>query len=146
MKKHPIIIIGHKNPDVDSIASAIAYTRLKQLAGETNVIAGTAGELNRETSHILQTLGIEPPVRIKDVRARVEDLLAEEEPDAVLSPDMRLQDAGNLLRNRKSKTVAVVDAEKRLLGLVTIGDLAMILRQPGGSELWMKLVIRYRRL
>ncbi|MGI6548465.1 MAG: putative manganese-dependent inorganic diphosphatase [Syntrophomonadales bacterium] len=127
MKKHPIIIIGHKNPDVDSIASAIAYTRLKQLAGETNVIAGTAGELNRETSHILQTLGIEPPVRIKDVRARVEDLLAEEEPDAVLSPDMRLQDAGNLLRNRKSKTVAVVDAEKRLLGLVTIGDLAMIL-------------------
>lgn len=127
MKKHPIIIIGHKNPDLDSIASAIAYTALKRLEGETNVIAGTAGELNRETLHVLTTLGIKPPVRINDVRARVVDLLADEEPDAVLSPDMRLQEAGNLLRNRKSKTLAVVDAERRLLGLVTIGDLAMLL-------------------
>lgn len=127
MKKHPIIIIGHKNPDVDSIASAIAYTRLKKLEGELNVIAGTAGELNRETAHILTALGIKPPVRINDVRARVEDLLADEEPDAVLSPEMRLQDAGNLLRNRKSKTLAVVDAGRRLLGLVTVGDLAMIM-------------------
>ncbi len=127
MKKHPIIIIGHKNPDVDSVASAVAYARLKQLEGESNVIAGIAGELNRETAHVLKKLGIKPPVRIKDVRARVEDLLADEEPEDVLSPDMRLQEAGNLLRNRRSKTLAVVDKERRLLGLVTIGDLAMIL-------------------
>ncbi len=127
MKKQPIIVIGHKNPDMDSIASAVAYARLKQLEGEPNVIAGTAGEINRETSYVLEVLGIDPPVRITDVRARVLDLLDDEEPVIVLSPDMRLQEAGNLLRKREAKTVAVVDSERRLLGLVTIGDLAMIL-------------------
>lgn len=126
MKKQPIIVIGHKNPDVDSIASAVAYAKLKQLEGETNIIAGTAGDINRETNYVLKVLGIDPPVRITDVKARVMDLLDDEE-EAVLSPGMRLQEAGNLLRNRKSKTLAVVDSDRRLMGLVTIGDLAMIL-------------------
>lgn len=65
MKKQPIIIIGHKNPDLDSIASAIAYARLKQLEGESNVIAGTAGELNNETVHVLKKLGIKPRSGLK---------------------------------------------------------------------------------
>ena len=140
-----------QNPDLDSIASAIAYARLKQLEGESNVIAGMTGELNNETVHVLKKLGIKPPERIKDVRARVEDLLADEETEDVLSPDMRLQEAGNLLRNRQSKTLAVVDAERRLLGLVTIGDLAMILmdgladRSPEGAGQCRLYLIRARR-
>jgi len=126
MSKRTVIVIGHKNPDVDSIASALAYTRLKHLEGDTNVVAGTAGEINRETGFVLQRMGLAPPVRVTDVRARVKDLLDEEEA-AVLRPGMRLQEAGDFLRNRNFKTLAVVDSDRRLLGLVTIGDLAMLL-------------------
>ncbi|NLB18260.1 MAG: putative manganese-dependent inorganic diphosphatase [Syntrophomonadaceae bacterium] len=126
MKHHPILVVGHKNPDIDSVASAIAYARLKELEGNSRVIAGAAGQLNRETSYVLNKLGIQPPHFISDVKARVEDLL-DTEPLIMLHPGMKLGEAANLLRNRQSKTLAITDNNQRLLGVMTVGDLAMIL-------------------
>ncbi|NLV17460.1 MAG: putative manganese-dependent inorganic diphosphatase [Syntrophomonadaceae bacterium] len=126
MKHHPILIIGHRNPDIDSIASAIAYARLKEMEGNTKVMAGAAGQLNRETSYVLEKLRIQPPPLISDVKARVEDLL-DNEPVVMLHPVMKLGEAANLLRDRQSKTLAITDKNQRLLGVMTVGDLAMIL-------------------
>ncbi len=132
MKSQPVLVIGHRNPDIDSVASALSYAKLKTLLGKDQVFAGVAGEINRETRYVLDKLGIEAPPLVVDVRARVEDLL-DDEPLVVLRPKMVLHEAADLLRNRQSKTLAVVDDDQRLLGVLTVGDLAMILLDGVGN-------------
>lgn len=68
----PIYVIGHKDPDVDSIAAAIAYKVYKQSCDEGLYIAAAAGELNEESSFALERLGFEVPVIIRNVGATVE--------------------------------------------------------------------------
>ncbi|MGE5404745.1 MAG: putative manganese-dependent inorganic diphosphatase, partial [Candidatus Saccharibacteria bacterium] len=120
----PVIIIGHKNPDLDSVASAVAYARFKQATGSANYIAATAGEINRESRFVLDRMNIGIPPVIPDVKARVEDLL-DDESCPTLRPNCSLYDVGMIIRETSTKTLPVVDASNRLLGLVTIGDLAM---------------------
>src|SRR4051794_22179624 len=70
-----IYVIGHRNPDTDSIASAIAYAELKCRSGQKNVTAAAAGELNPQTRYILERLGIEPPLYLADVHPKVRDII-----------------------------------------------------------------------
>jgi manganese-dependent inorganic pyrophosphatase len=56
-----VYVVGHKHPDTDSIGSAIAYARLKQLLGEPHVHAARAGELNAETRYVLERFSVPPP-------------------------------------------------------------------------------------
>ncbi len=120
---YPVIVIGHRNPDLDSVAAAISYAALKQATGETRCQAAVAGELNRESRYVLTRLGIEHPPLVSDVRARVEDLL---DPDAGITvlPSATLREVGRLVKHYDQKTIPVTDASQRLLGLVTIGDVA----------------------
>ena len=74
MKKQ-IYVIGHRNPDTDSVASAIAYARLKRELGEVRVTAAMAGNLNPQTSWILSRLGIEQPLYLADVHPKVRDVI-----------------------------------------------------------------------
>jgi len=121
----PIMVIGHKNPDVDSVAAAISYKVYKQTTDQGLFIAASAGEINEETRFILDYFGFEPPALVRNVRNTVEDLLDEHRPIAV-GTDMTLAELGNLMRSNDLKTVPVLDPSGRLLGLITIGDLAMI--------------------
>ncbi len=70
------IVIGHKNPDMDSICSAIAYARLKQFLGVPNVIAARAGNTNARIDFVLKKFGAEPPVFLSDVAPKVADVHA----------------------------------------------------------------------
>lgn len=73
------IVIGHKNPDTDSICSAIAYAQLKsQLAPNTSFVAGRCGQLNKQTRYILERFGVPAPRFLRDVHPRVRDALQEE--------------------------------------------------------------------
>ncbi len=128
----PTYIIGHKNPDLDSIASAISYKVYKQSNDEGLYIAAAAGELNDEARYVLEYLDFEPPLILKNVGTRVEDLL-DEEGYLYFTADMSMTEIGNLMRNNKLKTVPVLDDQKRFLGLVTIGDLAMIFLEKLGT-------------
>lgn len=121
----PIYVIGHKNPDVDAVVSAIAYARLKTYTTNGNYVAAAAGELNPESRFILQHLGFKAPALVTDVGAKVEDLLDEELPTSI-HPDATLVEVGNLLRAGRIKTLPVVDNNSRLLGLLTVGDVAQI--------------------
>lgn len=121
----PILVIGHKNPDVDSVAAAISYKVYKQSTDSGLYIAATAGELNEETCFILDRLGYEPPALVRHVGTTVDDLLEDRQPLAVTT-DMTLAELGNLMRRNDIKTAPVLDEQGRLLGLITIGDLAMI--------------------
>ncbi|WP_026843057.1 putative manganese-dependent inorganic diphosphatase [Citrifermentans bremense] len=70
-----IYVIGHKNPDTDSVASAIAYARLKRELGEERVTAAMAGGLNPQTTWLLSRLGIKAPLYLADVHPKVRDVI-----------------------------------------------------------------------
>ncbi|MGB9792154.1 MAG: putative manganese-dependent inorganic diphosphatase [Thermacetogeniaceae bacterium] len=117
-----IWVLGHVNPDTDSICAALAYAELKRNLGIKEVKAGRVGPLNRETAYVLERLGVEPPPLVTDVRSRVMDMLQGEVVSC--SPETTLQGAGRLMREKQVKTLPVVDQQGRLLGIITIGDIA----------------------
>ena len=128
----PIYVIGHKNPDVDSVAAAIAYAEYKQLTDNGTYIPGAAGDLRQEINFILDYLGLEPPAIIRSVATTVEDLLEEDELIHVQA-DMNLIELGTMVREHKLKTVPVLDEQGGFLGLLTIGDVAMIFMNELGT-------------
>ncbi|NLW90468.1 MAG: putative manganese-dependent inorganic diphosphatase [Syntrophomonadaceae bacterium] len=128
----PIYVIGHKNPDVDSVAAAIAYAEYKQLTDNGTYIPGAAGDLRQEINFILDYLGLEPPAIIRSVGTTVEDLLEEDELIHVQA-DMNLIELGTMVREHKLKTVPVLDEQGGFLGLLTIGDVAMIFMNELGT-------------
>lgn len=121
----PIYVIGHKNPDTDSIVSAIAYAYLKNQIQDKKVIASCCGKINSETAFVLDYFDQEAPLLLEDVRPRAIDLLKEKYP--TISPQASLQEAGNIMRQQGIKTLPVVNEKNRLLGILTVGDLANLL-------------------
>lgn len=128
----PIYVIGHKNPDLDSIAAAISYKVYKQSTDQGLYIAAAAGELNDESRYVLEYLDFEIPSLLRNVGTRVGDLLDEED-FVYTTADMSITEIGNLMRKGNLKTVPVLDEKKRFLGLLTIGDLAMIFLEKLGT-------------
>ena len=92
-----IFVVGHKNPDTDSIVSAIAYAELLRSQGAENVIAARQGEVWPETRHILDRFGLPVPVLVEDVRPLARDVMATT--PIVGSPDESAYCAGRRLRD-----------------------------------------------
>ncbi len=128
----PIYVIGHKHPDIDCIASAIAYKVYKQSTEKELYLAAAAGELNPELKWLLNYLDFEHPQVLNDVGTKVGDLLDEDLP-LYISADTTLVELGNIMRRNALKTVPVLDEKQRFLGLITIGDVAMIYMDALGS-------------
>lgn len=122
----PIYITGHRNPDTDSICSAIAYAELKQLLGFPDAKAYRLGEINKETRFALDYFGVDTPELLDDVRLRVGDLDLYK-PDA-LSPSEPLEEAWRALDRKEggAKIIPVTDSNNRLIGTVSLGDLTQI--------------------
>ena len=72
--KETVYVIGHKNPDTDSVCSAICYARLKEKITGQHYVAKRAGHLNEETQYVMDKLGVQPPEYMKDVRPQVRDI------------------------------------------------------------------------
>ena len=70
----PIYVIGHVNPDTDSIASAIGYAWLLKSRDNADVIAARSGVINQQTSWILEYLGLEIPFLLSDASPRFESI------------------------------------------------------------------------
>jgi len=128
----PVYIIGHKNPDIDSIAAAIAYKVYKQSTEAGLYLAAAASELNEELKWLLQYLDFEPPILVNDVRTKVEDLLDEGLP-IYTGADTTLVELGNIMRTNKLKTIPILDEKQKFLGLITIGDIAMLFMDALGT-------------
>ncbi|MEI3339166.1 MAG: DHH family phosphoesterase [Eubacterium sp.] len=73
-EKKKVWVVGHKNPDTDSICAAIAYANLKNIIDEDKYEPKRAGELNEETKYVLRTFGVKSPGLITDVGAQVKDI------------------------------------------------------------------------
>ncbi|CAN5537453.1 putative manganese-dependent inorganic diphosphatase [soil metagenome] len=111
------IVIGHKNPDMDSICSALAYAHLKRATGTVNVCAARAGSTNERIDFVLEKFGVEPPVFISDLSDRVSDVM---ERDVIsVHADSTAYDAIHLLERKRLRGLPVIDAAKRFLGLLS---------------------------
>lgn len=113
-----IYVIGHRNPDTDSVASAIAYTELKHKLGQTNVVAAMAGELNPQTRYIIERLLIKPPLYLADVHPKVKDVISTN--PVIANAKMSLKDALQLFHRHKIRALPVVDAANRPIGIVSL--------------------------
>lgn len=113
-----VYVIGHRNPDTDSIASAIAYAELKKRCGQQNVAAAMAGEPNPQTRYILDRLGIAPPKYLADVHPKVRDILKRQPVTA--GADMPLKEALELFHRHGIRVLPVVDGAGAPLGIVPL--------------------------
>lgn len=113
-----IYVIGHRNPDTDSIASAIAYATLKKKLGQENVVAAMAGSPNPQTRYILERLGIEPPVYLADVHPMVRHVLNRR--PVIARASMTLREALELFHRHTIRVLPVVDGAGMPLGIVSL--------------------------
>jgi len=117
----PIWVIGHRNPDTDSICSAIGYAHLKQQMGEA-AIAARAGKINPETRFVLDYFKVEAPALIDDLYPRASDIMSPA--TATVRPGDTLRELGRVMKDNRIKSVPVVETDGRLVGMVSVGDLA----------------------
>jgi len=120
----PIYVIGHKNSDLDSVASAYAYARLLQLQGEEQAIAARHGELKPEVRFVLERYQVEPPEALEDVYLQVRDVMRR----GVISArvDQPLLEAGQLLQEHNRRSMPVVDSENKVQGIIAVEDFAKL--------------------
>ena len=117
----PLYVIGHRNPDTDSICSAIGYAHLKKALGE-EAIPARAGKMNSETRFVLERFGVDSPLLIPDLYPRAKDIMSAVA--VTLLPDESLRELGRRMKESEAKSAAVVDEKGILLGMVSVGDLA----------------------
>ena len=120
MMSEMVYIVGHKNPDTDSICSAITYAHLKQLQG-VNAIPCRLGPLNEETKFVLNQFGIENPLLLKDARCQLKDI--EMDIPTLVHEDCSLKDAWDNMLQMQNKVLCVVDDIGALSGMASISDL-----------------------
>ena len=118
-----VFVTGHRNPDTDSIVSAMSYAALQNALGERGYTAARLGHLNDESKRILERFGFEPPVLIKDMRTQVQDLDFDTPP--ALSAALTVARGWNLLRSNASITaIPVTNEDGTLFGMLSSGDVA----------------------
>ena len=120
--RRKVNIIGHQNPDTDSICSAICYAWLKNQLGGATYEARRAGKLNRETAFVLKYFGMEPPRLCTDVSPQIKDIDIRRQPG--IDPETSVRSAWNLMRDAEIDTLCAVNADNELLGLITVKDIA----------------------
>lgn len=121
MANKTIFVTGHRNPDSDSICSAIAYADLKQRLGEP-AIAVRQGPLNEETKYILKRFNVENPFVLNDARSQIRDIDFDE--PTLVSMDLTMSEAWDKLSAKNVKSLFVVDEMKKLQGIVSTSNLS----------------------
>lgn len=119
--KRKIYIVGHKNPDTDSICSAIAYANLKNQISDEMYDARRAGLLNEETQYVLKRFGVEEPKLLSHVHLQVKDVDANRMPG--IASNTSIKEAWAMMKEKNVYTIPVTRDEK-LEGVITTGDIA----------------------
>lgn len=116
-----VYVVGHKNPDTDSICSAIAYANLKKKLFKGTYIAKRLGLLNAETEYVLERFGVEEPTLLSNVRLQVKDVDINRLQG--IKENTSIKKAWELMKENSVYTVAITEDEK-LKGIITTGDIA----------------------
>ena len=119
---HKVVVIGHRNPDTDSICSAIAYAELKNKTSDLVCEARRAGKMNQETEFVLKKFGVKPPRMCTDVNPKIRDVDYREMPGIPGSTSLRK--AWEIMRDQQIDTLPVTSADNELEGIITVKDIA----------------------
>ena len=120
MKKRPVYVVGHKNPDTDAIVSAVAYARLKNALG-MNAVASRIGSVAPETEYLLERFKFEDPLMLFTAKSILKEI--DMDKAALADKDMTMKEALDKVIKLKNRGLIVADKKKKLQGIVTLDDL-----------------------
>ena len=118
----PVYVTGHRNPDTDSIVSAIAYANLRHALGDHEYVAARLGNISDETNSVLQMFDAEAPKLITNIRTQVRDLDIDTPP--ALDHTVTISRAWDMLSKGEMTVLPVIDDDDKLFGMLTSGDIA----------------------
>ena len=142
-RNRKVYVVGHKNPDTDSICSAIAYAALK-----TNVTGiphepRRAGQLNEETQYVLERFGVKVPRLLSDLREQIKDVELKEVDG--LKSSVSIRTAWEKMQESNIHTLPVT-RDGKLEGVITIGDIAKTYMEVYDSTILSKARTQYRNI
>ena len=144
-KQEKIFVIGHKNPDTDSICSAIAYCDIKnRTTQDSKYIAKRAGQINEETEYVLNRFGVQPPGYLSNIGTQVKDMDIRLSPEA--NKSMSLKNACDLMQENIIVSLPIREKDGTLEGLITIGDIAKTYMDTTDSYLLSRARTQYQRI
>ena len=125
------IVIGHRNPDMDSICSAIGYAELKRLTGMPNVIAARAGSTNERIDFVLNKFGVESPMLVSDLHPRVADVMARDVISITVASS--IYEAVQVIELNQMRGLPVVGPNRECVGLLSAFKVLHHLFPPNGE-------------
>ena len=144
-KQEKIFVIGHKNPDTDSICSAIAYWDIKnRTTQDSKYIAKRAGQINEETEYVLNRFGVQPPGYLSNIGTQVKDMDIRLSPEA--NKSISLKNAWDLMQENSIVSLPIREKDGTLEGLITIGDIAKTYMDTTDSYLLSRARTQYQRI
>ncbi len=142
--KHKTIVIGHKNPDTDSICSAICYANLKRILTGQDYVPGRAGHVNEETQFVLKYFGVQAPELIEHVKTEVRDIDIRQTKG--VKRNISLKKAWNTMQDANVVTLPAVTEDGILEGLITVGDIAQSYMNVYDSSILSKANTQYSNI
>lgn len=143
-KQKKIYVVGHKNPDTDSICSAIAYANLKQkLSKGEQYVAKRLGLLNRETEYVLERFQVEEPSLLSNVNLTIKDVDVNQIKG--IKANTSIKDAWSIMKEKNAYTLAITE-EERLAGVISIGDIAMSYMDVYDNHILATAKTRYKNI
>ena len=138
------MVIGHRNPDTDSICSAICYANLKQAVTGEEYMPARAGHVNGETQFVLDYFGAEEPQLVEDVRTQVRDI--EIRKTKGVADNISLKRAWNIRQENNVVTIPSVREDGTLEGLITVGDITKTYMNIYDSSILSKANTQYSNI
>jgi len=138
-----IYVVGHKNPDTDSVCSAIAYAHLKSILTDDEYAPRRAGQINEETYFVLNRFGVEVPPLLSDLRVQVRDVAIPKPP--TIEATVSIRTAWRRMKELQLRTLAIARDEK-LQGLITISDIANSYMDVHGNDILSVARTQYRNI
>ena len=134
--KDMTFVFGHKAPDTDSICSAIAYSELKRILGEKNIIPMRLGKLNKETEFVLKKYGLKKPELLKNVKPQVEDLEIDE--PAYIYENESINKAMEIMQKKSYSSIPILNKKNQLKGVAFLSEITKTYFEISNEELFMK--------
>ena len=120
-KASKVYVVGHKNPDTDSICSAIAYAELKRQITGDEYVAKRAGQINEETHYVLEKFGVMAPALLNNVKLQVKDMDIRNIEG--VDPNISIKDVWEQMHEKDTKTMPILK-DGELVGLISTSDIA----------------------
>ena len=139
-----VYVIGHKNPDTDSICSAIAYADIKNRTGRNKYIPKRAGQINEETEYVLNRFGVEAPGYLGDIGTQVRDMEIHKTQPA--DSHITIKRAWELMKESGAVTLPITNRDDRLEGLITVQDIAHYFMDSSDAYTMSKARTQYRSI